>query len=465
MKKIARSILSNLFTFFLSLALAILIWVNAQKTEDPLRSEILTLPVNVINQPEDSIILDPAPERLAVQLVFEGPSSVISESSTNDFTASIDLNGVPFGEETALPVNIQTSIPEITYRSQPLEITVLVEQLVTREIPVVLDARGDVARGYSQGTPLIDPPTITVSGPASNATSLDFARVTVFLNNDRADVLDSRQPIFYDRQGRVASVRSLTLSDELINITIPVLESAGYSEKSIDVDLVGQPAPGYRVLDISVTPVSVLVQGRPTLLSQLDRVQTEPIDITGLTEPYRQQVALSLPEGITQDEVEEIFVEIDIEPLFTTDTYNPKVFIQGLDEDLVAAVDPDTVRVVLSGPLPVLETLLDEEVSVTIDLFGLITGTYSLEPTVSFPDRGIELRSIQPSQVAVEITRPLTITNELTGTLPITDTTASAITLPDTVDNDHSATYSLPLWLPKLAALPTHIPYPKRVKS
>jgi YbbR domain-containing protein len=465
MKKLARSILSNLFTFFLSLALAILIWVNAQQTEDPLRSEILTLPVNVINQPDDSIILDPAPERLAVQLVFEGPSSVIREASTSDFTASIDLIGVPFGEETVLPVDIQTSIPEITYRSQPLEITVLVEQLVTREIPVVLDMRGDVARGYTQGTPLIDPPIITVSGPASSAASLDFARVTVFLNNDRADVLDSRQPIFYDRQGRVASVRSLTLSDDQINITIPVLESAGYSEKSIDVDLVGQPAPGYRVLDISVTPVSVLVQGRPTLLSQLDRVQTEPIDITGLTEPYRQQVALSLPEGITQDEVEEIFVEIDIEPLFTTDTYNPKVFIQGLDEDLEAAVNPDTVRVVLSGPLPALETLLDEEVSVTIDLFGLMTGTYSLEPTVSFPDRGIELRSIQPSQVTVEITRPLTITNELTGTLPITGTTASTITRPDTVDNDHNATYSLLLWPSQIAVLPNPHSFPKRVKS
>jgi YbbR domain-containing protein len=214
-----------------------------------------------------------------------------------------------------------------------------------------------------------------------------------------------------------------------------------------------------------VTPVSVLVQGRPTLLSQLDRVQTEPIDITGLTEPYRQQVALSLPEGITQDEVEEIFVEIDIEPLFTTDTYNPKVFIQGLDEDLEAAVDPDTVRVVLSGPLPALETLLDEEVSVTIDLFGLVTGTYSLEPTVSFPDRGIELRSIQPSQVTVEITRPLTITNELTGTLPITGTTASTITRPDTVDNDHNATYSLTTWPSQTAVLPNPHSFPKRVKS
>ena len=47
MKKIARSILSNLFTFLLSLALAILIWFNAQHTEDPLRSDILSIPVSI----------------------------------------------------------------------------------------------------------------------------------------------------------------------------------------------------------------------------------------------------------------------------------------------------------------------------------------------------------------------------------------------------------------------------------
>jgi YbbR domain-containing protein len=462
MRKFASSILSNLFTFLLSLALAILIWVNAQQTEDPLRSEIITVPVNIINQPENSILIAPSPDRLAVQLLFEGPATIVTEITASDFTASIDLSDVPFGVETAVPVNIQTGTPNITLRSQPLEIAILLEQLVTRPIPVMLDIRGDVARGYTQGEPLIDPPAITVSGPASSAESLDFARVTVFLSNNREDMFDTRQPIFYDQQGRVASVRNLNLSDELVSVTIPVTESAGFAEKSIDVDLVGQPAPGYRVLDISVTPVSVLVQGRPTALQQLERVQTEPIDITGLTEPFRQQVALALPEGITQDEVEEIIVEIDIEPLYTTDTYNPTVLIQGLDENLEAAVEPESVRVVLYGPLPILETLLDEEVRVTVDLFGLISGTYSLEPDVSFPERGIELRSIQPSQVTVEISRPLTLTNELTSTLPTPRPSASAKSGLDVATNTSHLTFHYYYQSPWAAILPNLNPTPKR---
>ena len=164
-------------------------------------------------------------------------------------------------------------------------------------------------------------------------------------------------------------------------------------------------------------------------------------------------MALALPAGITQEEVQEIIVEIDIEPLFTTDTYTPQVLIQGLDKDLAAIVDPESVRVILYGPLPILETLLDEEVQVTIDLFGLMTGTYSLEPDVSFPDRGIELRSIQPAQVTVEITAPLTITNELSGTIPMTGTSASAWVLPDVMASNSEMAFSYYFQPPRTVVL------------
>ena len=120
MKKLASSIISNIFTFLLSLALAILIWVNAQQTEDPLRSEFLTIPVNIIGQPEDSILLTPVPDRLAVQVVFEGPSSIVSEVTPNNFSASINLNSVPFGTETIVPVNVQTlSLIHISEPTRP----------------------------------------------------------------------------------------------------------------------------------------------------------------------------------------------------------------------------------------------------------------------------------------------------------------------------------------------------------
>jgi len=168
----------------------------------------------------------------------------------------------------------------------------------------------------------------------------------------------------------------------------------------------------------------VLIKGPPALVNSLSRVRTEPIDITGLTGPDTQQVTLALPSGITLDEVQAIFVDIEIEPFLTTSFYNIIPELQGLGEGLKATIDPEEVRVILFGPLPVLDALLEDEVRATIDLFGLDVGVYSLETDVTFPDRGIEFRSVQPPVVTVSITRVVTLTNEITDTLPVTETLA-----------------------------------------
>ncbi len=433
MMRFLRRIVSNLVTFLLSLTLASIIWYNAVQAEDPLRTQFLQIPIEVIGRPDNTILISPNNPQ-SVQIVFQGPLSLVANLRDQNFSATLDLSQVPFGEETLVPVRVQADNPRINLLSQsPEQLMVLLEQTVSRAIPVELDLRGSVAIGYTQGEPLIDPPVIIVSGISTQVEALETARVTVFLSNDRETVRRTPQPIFYNRQGRVASVSGLELSTELVEVTIPIRESEGYAEKIINVNLVGEPAPGYRVVGVEVDPPTTLLQGRPTLLSTLPWVSTEPIDVTGLTESFRPQVALNLPQGVTLAEVDEIFVQITIEPFRTTSIFNRVPQLQGLGKDLLAELNVETVRVVLFGPLPVLNALIEEEVSVTLDLFGLGPGTYNLEPDVIFPEqRGIELRSVQPTMVTVRITRNITATTSApeTAVIPITFSTASTSSLP-----------------------------------
>lgn len=432
MMKLIRATISNLATFMLSLVLAVIIWFNAIQAEDPLRNQFLQIPIEFIRQPGDSILVMPTSTQQFVQIVFQGPSSVVDPISVQDFTAVVDLSQAVFGEEVLVPVALTTKAPNIEILSQSVEqITVHLEQLVTRNIPIGLDLRGSTAIGYTQGEPLLDPQYITVAGTASQVEPLDIARVTIFLNNERETVRRTPQPIFYNKQGRVASVSGLELSAEQVEVTIPINESAGFAEKFINVDLKGEPAPGYRVVNVEIDPPSVLLQGRATQLNLLTWVQTEPIDITGLTESFRPQIALALPIGVTPAEVEEIFVTIAIEPFRTTSIFNRVPQIQGLAAGLEATLSPETVRVVIFGPLPVLNTLLEDEISVVIDLFGLSAGKYNVEPDIDFPEqRGIELRSVQPTQVTVQITAKVAPTNEITSTVPATTTSARPLPTP-----------------------------------
>ena len=444
--KLVRSLLSNLTLFFLSLLLAILIWILASQENDPVLLQSFQLPITVVGQPEDSN-LELSTDTIVV--VVEAPSSILTQLSSDDFSATLDVSQVTLGEPISLPVAVNTTKPGVKVNNpSPRVIEVELDQLVSRDIPVVLDIRGNVARGHTQGDPLIDPKTITVVGTAEEVDPLDFARVTVFLNNVRDAITTTPFPIYYNRQGQIASVSGLeSISDESVTVTIPVEESADFAEKIIDVDWQGSPADGYRLLGINVQPPSALLQGSPSRLNALTQLSTEPIDITGLTETFSQPVALELPTGITLDEVQLYTVTVEIEPILSTAVYNRPVAFQGVEKGLRATADPAEARVVLFGPLPILDSLTEDEVQVTIDAFGLITGTYSLEPVVSFPDRGLELRTVQPPLITVEITT--TRTNNITTTRTTTPTTRLD-------DGLATATSTIPAaatqWLPDLNA-------------
>jgi YbbR domain-containing protein len=414
-----RKLLSGLATLLLSLGLAILIWMVASQENDPTLLQSLQLPIDLVGQPENSTLNI---STNSVVVVVEAPSSVLETLTPSDFSAVIDLSEVAVGEKLLLPVTINTKKPRVSVNSSsPATVSVRLDQLVSREVPVVLDIRGSVARGHTQGEPLIDPETITVVGTAEQVEPLAAARVTIFLNSVRDTFTATPFPIFYDRQGQIASVSGLdSVSTESVAVTIPVAESADFAEKIIDVDWRGQPADGYRLLGISASPPSVLLQGAPSRLTALTQVTTEPIDITGLTETFSQQVTLVLPDGITLDEVQVLTVTVEIEPILSTAVYNRPIEFQGIGEKFTATADPEEARVVLFGPLPILDALTEDEVHITVDAFGLVTGSYSLEPVVSFPERGLELRSVQPPLITVEITPTLTTTLKPTLGLRLT---------------------------------------------
>lgn len=399
----ARDALTNIATFLLALLLAVLIWSSAVQTQDPIRTRFLEVPLQYVGLPANTTLVGGDP-RTTVQIRLEGPDSVLRGVDPADFTAIADLSRVESGQPASVDIAVTSRNPAATISFiTPEQVDVQLEQQVVRDVPVELDLRGSVARGHEQGTPLLEPRTIRVAGPESRVNALDFALVTVFLNSAVETLVESSQPIFYDNTGQVASVNGLDLDTGEVTVTVPVEESAGFADKLITVEWTGEPAPGYRLLSVTADPPSVLVEGRPAQVNRLTSVKTEPIDINGLTESFQQLAVLDLPDGISVDPEQTVTVRIEVEPILTTSTVNRVPEPRGLRGGYEAVVEPPQVRVVLFGPLPVLDALAEDDVRVALDLFGMEPGVYSVEPDVIVPDRGIEVRSVQPSAVTVTI--------------------------------------------------------------
>ena len=419
-----KSILSNLATLLLSFFLATIIWVTANQAEDPTITKSLQIPIELIGQPDNTKLILPIESNRTLVLTIQGATSTANDLTASDFSASVDLSNAVLGEETALNILVPQSEPSITLFQSREQLVVHLEQLDSKSIPIEADIRGDVARGHSRGEETFAPAEIIVTGTTSELELLSVAKVIVSLDSDdRESKVITATPIFYDAQGNVVSSRNLQLSSQDVEVTIPINEAADFAEKSIMPDVDGEPASGYRVLSVTIEPTSVFVQGRPTQLGLLSQIKTETIDITGLTETFVTQTSLALPEGIELDQIVEITVSIEIEPFESSQTYNKTIEVQGLGEGLEVILEPATVQVVLFGPSPALNTLVNDEVLVTVDLLGLEAGEYTgLEPQVVFPERGIEQRSVTPPTITASITHTISSTTDITGTLPLTDT-------------------------------------------
>lgn len=420
-RKIVGALLDNLTMLLLAFALALFVWVTAVRQANPLQQRNYQLPVTQLARPDGILMNEPIAQ---VEIRVEAPESVLGELTVGDFTAVIDLGSISFGR-SQIPIQIQYDTrrwSQVRLVAQFPEATeVELDQRVTKEIPVVVEVQGEPAPTHRiAGAVVVEPSAISVTGPASLVNPLAEARASVLLVNARETRSVTRPLIFYDRQGSVVGVNTLDpqLSTAQAVITVPIEQRAGVADVAIQVDWIGRPAENYRFLSAIATPRSVLVSGPPDLLANLRTIRTEPIDVSGLRDSATFRVGLVLPTGIVRTDAAPIVVEVDIEPILTTDVVTAIPRIVGLRQTYTATLNIETVAVVLFGPLEALNALMPEDVRVDIDVFGYGPGEHQIEPTVDVSMQLIEVREIRPSLVTVVITT--TLPPEGSSRIPIT---------------------------------------------
>ena len=396
-----RRLASEIATLLLALLLAVIVWTAAVQANDPTMTKSLELTIEKrgLLPAEGEVTLT---ERI-IRLTVEGPTSVLRPLTADDFSAYVDLSLISFGP-SEVPIVIEYSAPrvEIVFQ-EPRTTAAFAEAIIDKQIPIFIQVRGEPARGHTLGEPTSDPEFILISGPASRVNQIVEAQINLFIDSPREDFIQLRRPIFQNRDGRVASVSGLSLSTEEVRVTIPVLELEGVAEKPIIVDWVGTPAVGYRLLNVTVEPNSQLISGSPAALAAVRNIRTEPIDISGLDESFTTPVALVLPRNILLEEIQPVVVTFEIEPIFSTTVIRRTPELRALGNGLEATFDPEQIAVTIFGPLPVLDSIVEEDVTVTLDLLNLMTGTHTISPIVTVLAKDVEVRSYQPEFIIVRI--------------------------------------------------------------
>jgi YbbR domain-containing protein len=135
-------------------------------------------------------------------------------------------------------------------------------------------------------------------------------------------------------------------------------------------------------------------------------LETQVLDLRNAQEDIDTRVSLNLPEGVSIIGEQAVLIQVGVSPIESSVTLaGEKVEIVGLDPALTAQVSPVTVDVIVSGPLPVLDTLARQDVRVTVDLTGLAVGVHQVVPKVEALISDVIVESILPNTIEVVITQ------------------------------------------------------------
>ena len=419
-----RWLFSNLGALLLAFALAVVVWFSAETAANPNIESTRSVPLEIYGLDPNMLIVDNPPPQ--VRVTMSAPTSVMNslDSVDGSITAWVDVSGLEAGSYE-LEVNAQASetygpvrINQIT----PQFVTLTLEPLITRNFPVDLVISGDPAIGYQKGTPSYTPTSVTVSGAASVVDQVTSTQVALDIS-EADETIDVEIPVLA-LDANSDPVEGVLINPKTINVTQPVYLQGGYRNVIVKVLTTGQPANGYKLTNITVSPLNVVVfASDPQLVNDLPGfVETEPVDLTGAEDDVDTFAALQLPEGISVVGDETVLVQVSIAAIEGSLSMDLPVTPIGLLPTQAAVLSPETVKVILSGPVTVLDSLKPSDIRVVVDLTDQELGTYQLEPRVDLlPDR-LQAEAILPATIEVTvITAPTaTPTSVFTPTPPTT---------------------------------------------
>jgi len=172
---VINSVKKNFITKLVFFILSVILWfyINLQKEFET----IISIPINVSNIQKGKTLLNPVPDQARMKIRSKGKALLMSDFN-NEIFLEIDASG--FSDSVNVRLNtdqfINTSDKDLEALTiyQPLEVVVQFDKLLIKKIPIIQNSEFSLMPGYLKtGKFIIDPESLTVSGPESKVKHVD----------------------------------------------------------------------------------------------------------------------------------------------------------------------------------------------------------------------------------------------------------------------------------------------------
>ena len=336
-----------------------------------------------------------------VAIKLRGPQSAIAKIGPADLHPTVDLSVADFtrNETQDVPVSIPRNDQSIVAQADPAAVAVRIEKIVSRSLTVQVRFANDPPSGFMAGTPTFSSSEVRLTGAQSLVSTVAAVLATIRFGDTPIDISTSASAVPVDAAG--SPVDGVQSDPPTVQVGVPVLSTASTRTVPVLWSIRGSVASGYWISRVTTDPAAVLIQGSPGALAAVDRLDTAPIDVTGLTANKSFRVPLLLPAGVSLLQPTDAAVGVTVLALTGTRPFPQiAVTVTGTGAGLTADTDPRTVDVVLAGPLATLAALGPEAITATVDATGRTSGSAPADVVLKLP-AGVTATSLQPIRVTL----------------------------------------------------------------
>ncbi len=397
----------------LSLLIAIVFWLYVDDVQGSKISETYyRIPIEFIGAedtlPNRGLMLTEG-EDITIDLKLSGPRILISGLDKSDIRIQVDLTNISavgtytLNYEILFPDNVDRSRISREYASRSM-VTVKIEELYTKTVPVEVSVSGEVADGYIYMAErlVLDPANLVVSGREEDVEKVAAAQIKLDLTGATSSISRKFDYELLDAEGNVIEAEGVRLSDNQIQVDAPV-----YLVKTLNLTVKFKESPGSSLEDVDwkLEQNTVEVAGEAASLENKEDILLGEIDLSSLLSDTEMVLDISLPAGT-----------VNLSGYTTTTltiTFSDNLATKALSVSNISAVGlsegqsfdrlTSSVEVMLRGPADEVEQVTAEDVRVVVDLEEYTSnGTYSV-PAMVFVDGYDNVGAIGSCSVACKI--------------------------------------------------------------
>ena len=423
LRRLRSIFLENWGTKLLALFIAVALWAGLI-TQDPSltrEKQFTNVDVNILGEEtlkrNGFIVLENLEDVLdSVAIRVSVPQGQYAAAQASNYSVRVDLSRIKqSGEQDVRILSTNSTAYGAVTEIVPPTVMLTVDEYVTRyRIPVMVSTRGEPPKGFYATEPSNDPPMIAVSGPRTLVDRIASAQVTVDQTTLPAQEGVVRRALAFtlvDDNGGVIESDLLEVTSESVLLDSIIVEQTVYTQRTVELSdlglVIGQPAEGYEIKGVYLTPASVIIAGKASAIKDINVMYADNnVNVRGLKESVSKSLRVRQPSTIKYASTDQVTVAVEIGPIITSRAYEAAVSLQGLSSSFREAGGLRTATVHLTGPQPWLDGLSAAQVKLNCDMSSIAgPGTYTLplSCTVEGSEGQVYTSEISPANVVVTV--------------------------------------------------------------